>query len=61
MRADGNDKPINGKSESAALLSGVTIERKRYQIRCRETQIQNVATLKMENKIILIKIQEINN
>ena len=61
MRAVGIDKPINGESESAALLSGVTIERKRYQIRCRETQIQNVATLKMENKIILINIQEIYN
>lgn len=58
MRIDGDNHPINGESESIALMSGVTIERKRYRIRCRETQIQNIATLKTENKIILLSIEE---
>lgn len=60
MRADGNEKPINGESDFPSLLSGVTIERKRYKIRCIETQNQNVATLKVENKILLVSIEEIH-
>lgn len=59
LRAEDIDKPINGESEDFNLLSGVTIERKRYRIRCRETQVQNVATLKTENKAILISVNEI--
>lgn len=59
LRADDVDKTINGESDNFNLLSGVTIERKHYKIRCRETQLQNVATLKTENKIILISIDEI--
>lgn len=59
LRAEDIDKPINGESEDFNLLSGVTIERKRYRIRCRETQVQNVATLKTENKAILISVNEL--
>lgn len=59
LRAEDIDKLINGESENAALLSGVTIERKRYQNKCRETQVQNVATLKTENKMTLITINEL--
>lgn len=59
LRTEEVDKPINGESDNFNLLSGVTIERKRYRIRCQETQVQNVATLKTENKIILISLDEI--
>lgn len=59
LRAENVDKPINGDSTDFNLLSGVTIERKSYRIRCRETQVQNVATLKVENKIMLISVDEI--
>lgn len=59
LRAEGVEKPINGDSDNFNLLSGVTIERKRYRIRCRETQAQNVATLKIENKMILLSIEEV--
>lgn len=52
--------PITGESEPASLLSGVTIEKKRYRIRCREMQMQNVATIKTDNTIMLISIEEIN-
>ncbi len=59
LRAENIDKPVNGESDNFNLLSGVTIESKRYRIHCRETQIQNVATLKTVNKIILISVDEI--
>ncbi len=59
LRADDVDEPVNGESENFNLLSGVTIERKHYRIRCQETQIQNVATLKTENKTILLSVDEI--
>ena len=59
LKVEDVDKPINGESENFNLLSGVTIERKRYRIRCRETQAQNVATLKIENKTMLISVDEI--
>lgn len=58
LKADNVDKPINGESDNYTLLSGVTIERKRYKIRCREKQVQNVATLKTENKIILLSVED---
>ena len=60
LRADDLDKPINGESESVNLLSGVTIEKKMYRIRCRETQVQNVATLKTENKVMLLSLEELS-
>lgn len=60
LRADNLDKPINGESESVSLLSGVTIEQQRYRIRCRETQVQNIATLKTENKVMLLSIEELS-
>lgn len=59
LRADDVDEPVNGESENFNLLSGVTIELKHYRIRCQETQIQNVATLKTENKLILLSVDEI--
>lgn len=60
MKADGVEKNISGESDTPSILSGVTIERRRYRIKCIETQIQNVATLKTDNKIKLISIEEIN-
>lgn len=60
LHDDNKDKNINGESDTPSLLSGVTIESKKYKIKCRETQIQNVATLKTENKLTLISIIEIN-
>lgn len=59
LSLNAHDKTINGESETPTILSGVTIEQKRYKIKCKETQVQNVATLKTENKIILISIEEI--
>lgn len=59
LRAENVDKPINGDSDNFSLLSGVTIERKRYKIRCQETQVQNVATLKTENKVVLISVEDV--
>lgn len=61
MNADGFDKNISGDSDSPSILSGVTIERKRYRIKCIEKIIQNVTTLKIENTIKIISIEEINH
>ena len=61
MNADGFNKNISGDSDSPSILSGVTIERKRYRIKCIEKLIQNVATLKTENTIKIISIEEINH
>lgn len=61
MNADGFDKNISGDSETPSILSGVTIELKRYRIKCIEKIIQNVTTLKTENAIKIISIEEINH
>lgn len=58
LRTVSDEKTVNGESDNNSLLSGVTIERRRYRIRCRETQILNVATLKTENKIVLLSLEE---
>lgn len=55
--ADGENKSFSGESENKRLLSGVTIEQKRYKLKCIEKQIQNFATMKIENKRILIAIE----
>lgn len=57
--ADGENKPISGDSENKAILSGVTIEQKRYKICCLEKQIQNCATMKIDNKRFLLSIEEL--
>lgn len=59
LSAEGEEKPISGDSENKTLLSGVTIEQKRYKVRCIEKQIQNFATMHIDNKRILISIEEV--
>lgn len=59
LRTYSGDKILNGESDNISLLSGVTIERKKYLIKCRETTTQNTTTLKFENRIILLSIEEL--
>lgn len=53
------EKNISGISEDKSILSGIIIEQQRYHIKCREIIEQNIATLKTENKVVLLEIQEI--
>ena len=59
LRIKPEENIVSGDTYNHSLLSGVTIERKKYRIRCREIQTQNMATLRTENKIVLISIEEL--
>ena len=52
-------KNISGGSENKSILSGIIIEQQRYHIKCRESIIQNVTTLKTDNKTVLIDLAPI--
>lgn len=54
-----NPYNISGSSENKSILSGIIIEKQSYHIKCRESVIQNVTTLKTENKIVLIELNPI--
>ena len=59
MKIEGMNKNINGESTNVETLSGITIEKKQYKIRCKELQEQNVASLKITQKTIIEEITEI--
>lgn len=62
-KIDGEPKTedISGTSSDPQILSGVTIEQKRYRIQCEEMQTIKNATMKVTKKYILVKKDEIES